>query len=193
VGLTITLGLDPHPGSHTVAALDENGLPLASLTVPNTPEGLGQLHSFAQSYEPRTWAIEGAGNRFVAAFVAELLAKSERVVNVPPSYTSQYRSKRGRKKNDVVDAQNVARALLANPSLPALSATERRQHLVDLTRTQRRLSRQLRSNRAALAEQQADSPVREPLEQVIDVFERQLAGIERQLRALVHHQPIFRG
>jgi hypothetical protein len=31
----ITLGVDPHPGSHTVAALDPNGATLASITVSN--------------------------------------------------------------------------------------------------------------------------------------------------------------
>jgi hypothetical protein len=40
----ITLGLDPHPGTHTVVALDENGASLGHLAVPNTPEGLIQLH-----------------------------------------------------------------------------------------------------------------------------------------------------
>ena len=37
------------------------------------------------------------------------------VVDVNPGLTSQYRSKRGRKKSDHVDAENVARAALANP------------------------------------------------------------------------------
>ena len=36
----ITLSLDPHPGSHTVVAMDPNGASLGSITVPNTPEGL---------------------------------------------------------------------------------------------------------------------------------------------------------
>ena len=43
----ITLGLDPHPGSHPVVALDSNGCLLANLTVPNTEAGLEQLHLFA--------------------------------------------------------------------------------------------------------------------------------------------------
>ena len=45
----ITLGPDPHPGSHTVVALDCNGCLLANITVPNTAEGLAQLHLFAGS------------------------------------------------------------------------------------------------------------------------------------------------
>jgi transposase len=116
----ITLGLDPHPGSHTVVALDSNGRLLANLTVPNTGAGLGQLHLFAKQFGARRWAIEGAGNHFIARFVAELLAQEETGYSIAPSLTSQYRSRRGRKKNDIVDATNVARALLANPQLPAL-------------------------------------------------------------------------
>ena len=70
----ITLGLDPHPGTHTVVALDENGASLGHLAVPNTPEGLTQLREFGARFSLRRWAVEGAGNHFIAAFVAELLA-----------------------------------------------------------------------------------------------------------------------
>ena len=73
----ITLGLDPHPGTHTVVALDENGASLGHLAVPNTPEGLIRLHEFGARFFSRRWAVEGAGNHFIAAFIAELLAGSE--------------------------------------------------------------------------------------------------------------------
>ena len=46
----ITLGLDPHPGTHTIVALDENGASLGQLIVPNTPEGLIQLHQFGARF-----------------------------------------------------------------------------------------------------------------------------------------------
>ena len=137
----ITLSIDPHPGSHTVVALDPNGATLASITVPNTPDGLCQLHQFAVPFASRRWAIEGAGNHFTAAFVGQLLERSEIVYSIPPSLTSQYRSRRGRKKNDVVDAENVGRALLAPPLTP-LHNTEQQRELQELTRAQRRLSEQ---------------------------------------------------
>ena len=70
----IKIGLDPHPGTHTVVALDENGARLGHLSVANTREGLLRLHEFGASFVPRRWAVEGAGNHFIAAFVAELLA-----------------------------------------------------------------------------------------------------------------------
>ena len=72
----ITLSIDPHPGSHTVVALGPNGSTLASITVPNTPDGLCQLHQFAVPFTSRRWAIEGAGNHFIAVFVGELLERS---------------------------------------------------------------------------------------------------------------------
>src|SRR3954453_7838020 len=182
----IILGLDPHPGSHTVVALDSNGRLLANLTVPNTEAGLEQRHLFAKQFGARRWAIEGAGNHFIATFVTELLAQEETVYSLSPSLTSQYRSRRGRKKNDVVDAANVARALLANPQLPALRSREKeKRELQEMSRAQHRLSEQLESNRSALAELTEHSPVRDIIEQVIQALVVQLKELEKQLRAAV--------
>jgi transposase len=181
----VTLGLDPHPGSHTVVALDLNGSLLASLTVINTLAGLDQLHAFATQFSLRRWAIEGAGNRFIVTFVKQLLMRGEAVYSICPNLTSQYRSRRGRKKNDLVDAANVARALLANPGLPCLREMDSQRQLQDLSRAQRRLSEQLKSNRGALREMTEDSPVREILKQVITTLVVQLRELDRQLRKAV--------
>lgn len=181
----ITLGLDPHPGSHTVVALDPNGSLLASLTVLNTSAGLDQLHDLAAQFAVRRWAIEGAGNRFIATFVNQLLARGEAVYAVCPNLTSQYRSRRGRKKNDLVDATNVARALLANPQLSLLRDLNSQRELQDLSRAQRRLSEQLKANRGALKELSEDSPVREILQQVIRTLLAQVKELHRQLRLAV--------
>src|SRR3954462_3247695 len=184
--LMITLSVDPHPGSHTVAALDRNGATLANITVSNTAEGLSQLHQFAVPFARRRWAIEGAGNHFIAVFVRQLLERSEIVYSIPPSLTSQYRARRGRKKNDVIDAENVGRALLANPQLTPLHNTEQQRELQELTRAQRRLSEQLRANRGALQELMAESAVRDIIEQVIAVLLKQLAALEKQIRAAIY-------
>ena len=79
---------------------------------PRKPASKEVLMAWAEGFEERVWAIEGAANPFVCWWASELL---EAVVDVPPSLTSQYRSRRSRKKNDAVDAQNAARGLLANP------------------------------------------------------------------------------
>jgi hypothetical protein len=65
----VTLGLNPHPESHTVAALDENGTTLGPSTVSNDAASLARLHQFARSFPKRRWAIEGAANRFILPFV----------------------------------------------------------------------------------------------------------------------------
>jgi len=93
-------------------ALDESGVSQGQ-TVPNTEEGLMRLHEFSARLEPRRWAVEGAGNHFISMFVGQLLSRGDRVFSISPSLSSQYRARRGRKKNDIIDAGNVARALLA--------------------------------------------------------------------------------
>lgn len=181
----ITIGLDPHPDSHTVAALDENGSTIASLTVANNAEGLVQLYRFALPFLERRWAIEGAANRFILCFVNKLLEQGEVVHHIPPNLTSQYRARLNRKKNDVVDAQNAARALLANPKLPTFRPGERQREFQDLSRTQRRLSEQLKANKMALNALDVTSPVRPALAQVIVALENQLNVLVKQMKALV--------
>jgi len=181
----VTIGLDPHPDSHTVAALDENGTTLASLAVANNAEGLLKLHQFALPFPEHRWAVEGAANRFILPFVCELLKQGEVVHHIPPNLTSQYRARLGRKKNDVVDASNAARALLANPRLPAFQPGESQQEFQDFTRTQRRLSEQLKANRMAFQALGRDSSARSALAQVIQVLEEQLVELSKQMKTLV--------
>ncbi len=89
----ITIGLDPHPDSHTVAALEDDGTTIASLTVTNDAEGLTLLHRFALPFPERRWAVEGAANRYILPFVSELLERSE-VVHHIPRYCSRNHFKR---------------------------------------------------------------------------------------------------
>jgi len=182
----ITLGLDPHPGSHTVAALDKNGTRLAHITVPNNSQGLAHLHEFAAQFVWHRWAIEGAANRFIAIFVSQLVAQGQSIYPVSPGLTSQYRARRGRKKNDVVDAENVARALLANPQLPPLHVMDQQRELQDLTRAQRRLSEQLKANRGAYKELTTQSPVRKVLQPVVRMLVKQLRILKQQIETLVN-------
>jgi transposase len=181
----ITLGLDPHPGSHTVVALDESGASQGHLKVSNTEEGLRQLHKFAAQFSSHRWAVEGAGNHFISMFVSQLLSRGESVFSISPSLTSQYRARRGRKKNDIIDAGNVARALMANPQLPELNVVEQQRTLQELTRTQRRLSEQLKATRGAQQELASQSPVREALQRVIETLIREVKALEQQIRAMV--------
>jgi transposase len=110
-----------------------------------------------------------------------------------PSLTSQYRACRGRKKIDVIDAENVAWALLANPKLPKLHAVDYQRQLQELTRTQRRLSEQLKASRGALQELLAESPVREVLHPFICILVDQLKVLQRQIRLMVNKLTRRRG
>ncbi len=175
----IIIGVDPHPNSHTACALDANGAVVADLSVENTPQGLDELRRWASSFEDKCWAIEGAGNHFIASWVAELLADGERLVNIHPNLTSQYRSRRSKKKNDVIDAANAARALLANPTLPPYQADARQ--LRELSRNRDRLAKELKANRMALKQLPSDSVVREPLQQVVEALEASIAALERAM------------
>ena len=132
----ITLSLDPHPGSHTVVAMDPNG---ASLGRYHCSQYAGRSFPICISlpvpFAIRRWSDRRSGQSFYNCFCgqAKLLEQSERVYSIPPSLTSQYRSRRGRKKNDRVDAENVGRALLASPQLTPVHSTEQQRQLQELT------------------------------------------------------------
>ncbi|UQN07237.1 IS110 family transposase [Deinococcus sp. QL22] len=146
----IILGLDPHPTTHTAVALDSRGLGLDSLSVQNDAEGLNQLCAWSARFELHCWAIEGAGNRYVAPLLALLFANDQSVSHIHPSLTRQYRARRGKKKNDLVDAENVARVLLANPQLPPDQLSEQRTRLQELSRTRDKLAQQRKANQMML-------------------------------------------
>lgn len=155
------------------------------MTVSNDAEGLALLHHFALPFPERRWAVEGAANRYILPFVCELLKQGETVHHIPPNLTSQYRARLSRKKNDVVDASNAARALLANPELSAFRLGKGQREFQDLTRTQRRLSEQLKANRMALQALGTGSSARSALTQVIQVLEEQLADLSKQMKTMV--------
>ena len=67
------------------------------------------------------------------------------------SLTNHYRSRRGRKKKDVVDAENVGRVLLANRPLTPVHSIGQRRQLQELTRAQRRLSEQRKTKHIRMA------------------------------------------
>lgn len=182
-GEQVTIGLDPHPGSHTAAALDQQGCTLSHLTVQNDAEGEAKLLTWAGQFSQHRWAIEGAGNRFVHSVVTSLLARNEEVYNIPPALTAQYRSRRGRRKTDLVDAENAARALMANPELSTYRLGPHQSELQELSRTHHRLATELKANRMALAETTVPE-VRQTLGSVITALEQALKALSKEMEAL---------
>lgn len=187
--MKFVIGVDPHPDTHTASVLDENGKVVDTLQVENTEEGLKTLRlwgeGFGEDESERRWAIEGAANPFIRPWVARLLAGAEQVANVPPTLTSQYRSKRSRKKNDAIDAQNAARALLANPELPTHVPGADQRRLQVLSRNRSRLSRQLKANRMALKDLPNDSEEREVLQEVTNYLAQKVKKLEALMSNLV--------
>lgn len=180
----VTIGVDPHPGSHTATAVSHLGQVLGSITVGSDVSGCERLRRWAEQYPDRCWAIEGAGNRFVAPLVAELLNDGERVYSIPPSLTAQYRSRRGRKKDDEVDAENAARALLANPGITHYLPTGYEQRLKELTRSYQRLSHQLKASRMA-AKALEDALISQVTLQVVRALEEALSTLKREIEKTV--------
>lgn len=187
---TVILGLDPHPDSHTVAALDaQSARLLDTLRVENTEEGLEQLRAWAGRFPERRWAIEGATNPFIAAWAGALAGEGEDLFSIPPSLTSQYRSRRGAKKNDETDAINAARALLANPELPAHFPNPLQRRLQQITRNRRRVAGDLKAHRMALAALSAPESgaheERQILQDIVLLLTRQLGRLDALIGSLL--------
>jgi transposase len=184
----VIIGLDPHPGTHTAAALDEHGTLLGSLTIGNSLSGITELATWVQSFPDRVWAVEGANNPFTRQLTGYFVGAGERLHHIHPGLTSQYRARRSAKKNDQIDAVNAARVLLANPSLPVHRLTAEQLQLQLLARNRDRLATHLKANRMALRslpEGVVGDVVRIPLEGVVEALKTALKQIEGEMLRLV--------
>ena len=181
----VIIGVDPHPESHTVAALDSQGKVLGHCTVQNNTASFTSLKAWLRRYYGiECCAVEGANNPFARTLSQNLLKQNYRVVDVSPSLTSQYRSRRGRKKSDEVDAENVARAALANPELSAFAPQQTVEDLKSLTRTREALVKQLTAHRLSLRSTEL-AAARQALEAVFSVLTEQIKALEVELKTLV--------
>ena len=180
----VIIGIDPHPGSHTAAALDEQGRVLDHCTVANSSEGWANLTDWLGCYEVERCAVEGANTPFARELSQGLLEQGYTVVDVSPSLTSQYRSKRGRKKSDEVDAENVARVVLANPELSRFEPRAEVEELKTLTRTRDALVKQLTAHKLSLRSTELES-ARAALETVVAVLREQIQRLEGAMKRLV--------
>jgi transposase len=180
----VIIGVDPHPGSHTAAALEETGKVLGHLTVENTEEGLGHLLLWCKKYEVKCCAVEGANNPFARSVSEVLLTQGYKLVNINPSLTSQYRSKRGRAKSDAIDAENIAKVALANPEIVVFNPKQSIEKLKTLTRTRALLVQQLTALRLSLRTLTLEE-AQQALEPVIALIEQQLADLEKAMTTLV--------
>jgi len=89
------IGIDPHKGSHTAAAVDQTEAVVACLRVAAHADQRAGLLEWAAAFEPRVWAVGGDGDGGLVA--KQLVAAGERVLDVPPCrlWRRQHRVRRG--------------------------------------------------------------------------------------------------
>ena len=56
--MQVTIGIDPHKGSHTAVAIDTSEANLAEVRVSATPSQTEELLCWAARFDHRRWAIE---------------------------------------------------------------------------------------------------------------------------------------
>lgn len=112
------IGIDPHKGSHTAAAVDRTERVIDTFRVDADHDQRARLLAWAQRFTPRTWAVEGATG-MGALLAQQLVAAGEHVVDVPPKLSSRVRLlERGKiDKTDPNDARSAAIVAWHNPTL----------------------------------------------------------------------------
>jgi hypothetical protein len=125
------IGIDPHKGSHTAAALDETEGLLGGLRVRSGAAQLEHLVTWAAQWPERTWAIEGAGG-LGYLLAQQLVSAGEHVVDLQPKLAARVRllATSSTNKNDPNDARSVAIAALCSPEATEVrAALERKRGL----------------------------------------------------------------
>ena len=103
------IGIDPHKGSHTAAAVDRHKVVIDTIRVDADRHKRARLLAWASRFEPSSWAVEGATG-MGAVLAQQLVAAGEHVVDVPPKLSSRARLlESGRSdKTDPNDARSAA-------------------------------------------------------------------------------------
>jgi transposase len=119
------IGIDPHKGSHTAAAVDHTEAVIDTLRVIADCHQRERLLAWAEPFTPRTWAVEGATG-MGALLAQQLVAAGEHVVDVPPKLSSRVRLlERGKiDKTDPNDARSAAIVAWHNPSLNVVAGLD---------------------------------------------------------------------
>jgi len=123
--MTVMIGVDPHKRSRTAVAIDRDDVELAAIEVRSSQAQVAQLLAWADRFEARTWAVEGAGG--VGYLLAQqLVGAGERVLDVPATLAARVRvlgSGRSN-KNDANDGVAVAVAALPAPRLASVAPAD---------------------------------------------------------------------
>lgn len=133
------LGVDPHKGSHTAAAVAPDGTVLGRTRVVSSRRQAQRLIAWAAPWPERVWAVEGAAG--VGRLLAQqLVAAGETVLDVPAALATRVRVLSGQsgRKTDEHDAVAVATAAIHHPRLRAVQAEDHNAvlRLLSVRRTQ---------------------------------------------------------
>jgi transposase len=144
--------LEESNGGRTVVGIDpcSEFLQLAILTpnkatefkkLPLSPSITGEI---VKSTNPATTqiVIESYGS-YGKLFIYDLLRKGYDIREVNPHISKKLSSLYGEEHSDQKDAESLAKALLLIPDLPKISITDKKQWLAKLTRTRRKLVKDL--------------------------------------------------
>lgn len=106
----VVIGVDTHKYVHVAVALDELGVVLGDIAVPVERSGYERLLGWAEDLgKVVVFGIEGTGS-YGAAFTGAVRRRGHDVVEVS---RPDRRERRLRGKNDLLDAENAARAVLS--------------------------------------------------------------------------------
>ena len=119
------IGIDPHKGSHTAAAVDHSETVIDTLRVVADCRQRERLLAWAVPFTPRMWAVEGATG-MGALLAQQLVAAGEHVVDLPPKLSSRVRLlERGKiDKTDPNDARSAAIVAWHNRSLNVVAGLD---------------------------------------------------------------------
>jgi transposase len=134
------IGIDPHKGSHTAVAIDDDERLVGELLVCADRRQRERLLGWAAEFEPRVWAVEGASGHG-ALLSQQLIGAGETVLDVPAALSARARLlDSGRKdKTDAHDARSAAIVALRNRNLRLVVLENHRQVLRLLARRHHQL------------------------------------------------------
>ena len=86
----VVIGIDPHKGSHSAVAMDEDERKLDEVRVRADRRQLERLWAWPAAFLERSWAIESA-NGLGALLSQQLVGADEEVFDDPPTLSSRVR------------------------------------------------------------------------------------------------------
>lgn len=138
----VVIGIDPHKASHTAVALAADETRLGQIRVRASAAQVANLRAWAEPWNERIWAIEGATGlgRLLAQ---QLLAVGEQVLDVQPKLAARVRLLNTGQvnKNDPNDARSVAVAAMRSPDVRAAVVEDHASVMKVWVRRHRDLSR----------------------------------------------------